>query len=135
MSDGSQAWDLNSAKSRGFRVLAVFLPLAHPFRPTMAQQQQQVQQYNNSSQQQQGQSSSGSQQQQGGQGQSQQQEGGESSKNAQDPHFTRLQNAASILNSRLSQDGRIEQATELSEVLNCQFERPQAILTFGRSNG
>ena len=103
----------------------------------MAQQQQQVQQYNNSSQQQQGQSSSGSQQQQGGQGQSQQQqqEGGEPSKNAQDPHFTRLQNAASILNSRLSQDGRIEQATELSEVLNCQFERPQAILTFGRSNG
>lgn len=77
------------------------------------QQQQQHNQQQSQSQQQQG-------QQQQGQGQAQQ-GGGESSKNAQDPHFTRLQTAANILSSRLSQDGRIEQSTELSEVLNCQF--------------
>ena len=79
----------------------------------MAQQQQQAQAQQSNTQQ-------GQNQQQQGQGQGQQ-GGGESSKNAQDPHFTRLQTAANILSSRLSQDGRIEQSTELSEVLNCQF--------------
>lgn len=93
-------------------------------------QQQQLQQYNSGSQQQQQGQSSG--QQQGQQGQ---QDGGESSKNTQDPHFTRLASAASILNSRISQDGRIEQATKLSEVLNCQFWAPYINLDNWREDG
>lgn len=50
----------------------------------------------------------------------QQGEGSSSSKDSQDPQFIKLQNAAQLLSSRANTDSRIEQATELSEVLNCQ---------------
>lgn len=50
----------------------------------------------------------------------QQQQGEGSSKDSQDPQFIKLQTAAQLLSSRANTDSRIEQATELSEVLNCQ---------------
>lgn len=40
---------------------------------------------------------------------------------SQDPQFQKLQKAAQLLNSRANSDARVEQASELSEVLNCQF--------------
>lgn len=42
------------------------------------------------------------------------------SSNSQDPQFPSLQKAAQLLSSRSNIDARIEQATELSEVLNCE---------------
>ena len=36
-----------------------------------------------------------------------------------DPYFKTLQAASSVLSDKISQDARIEQATQLSEVLNC----------------
>lgn len=61
--------------------------------------------------------SSGSQQQQ------QQQQGeGARDKDTQDPQFHSLQKAAQVLSSRANSDARIEQASELSEVLNCTCE-------------
>ena len=77
-------------------------------------QQVQQQQQRPSSSQQQGQQgqSSGSSGQGSEEGQQQQKE---------DPHFARLASASSVLSNRISQDAKVEQATELSEVLNCQF--------------
>jgi len=49
-----------------------------------------------------------------------QQQNGESRDNdSQDPQFQKLQKAAQLLSSRANADARIEQASELSEVLNC----------------
>ena len=91
----------------------------------MASQQQQQQGGNGSSSNGNGQLQ---QREQNGQvDQSQQQQGqgegsnGSNSKDTQDPQFSNLQKAAQLLSSRANTDSRIEQATELSEVLNCKL--------------
>jgi hypothetical protein len=50
---------------------------------------------------------------------------GSNSKDAtdnQDPQFSNLQKAAQLLSSRANADSKVEQASELSEVLNCKLE-------------
>lgn len=57
-------------------------------------------------------------------GQNGSQEASTSSSNS-DPHFAKLQSAAKVLSKRIQLDDTIEQATELSNVIQCEQLKSQ----------